>query len=72
MEEKEFIHEPYVDLRSDPAKPVSLAENEDNFKQTGVANMNLDSNYAADAKLAFDLQANNILKASEVEKKEPY
>ena len=55
MDEKEFIHEPTVDLRPDPKEPISLAENENLFKQTGVVSMNLDSNYAAETKLADDL-----------------
>ena len=48
VDEEEFIHEPTIDIRPDPTKPMSLAENEANFKETGTVSMNLDSNYTAD------------------------
>ena len=54
VDEAEFIHESSVDLRPDPTEPMSLAENEKNFKETGTVSMNLDDNYEADTNIALD------------------
>ena len=45
MDETEFIHEPTIAIKSDPKEPISLVDNEKNFKETGIVSMNIDANY---------------------------